>query len=268
MREHALCVRARACVSRGGSFDLKAPSCCHWAINYIFDFYDPACQILLKIVQLITNVYELLFVKLWMKGQLNKANSKQNKTGYVPQPWNQACTKIWLSELQNHTNKYLNLKVPFFVQVRQCCCAAGEQATQLTLGERTDHWLDHSLCGIEVFCQVLTRTSSLRPRASLCVRACVGLRRCIWSSDLCFVMHGFLPATPWLPQALSCDPIHFDPGLTLAPSLRPSYSSRPASPSPSSLSFFCVSTDVWNYSGMEGWIPPWWAEWRREPFVQ
>lgn len=74
-------------------------------------------------------------------------------------------------------------------------CVADKQATQLALGikQRTDHWLDQSQCGIEVFCKVLTHTFFLRSCACVRVRARLraGLRRRIWSSDLCFVVHGF-----------------------------------------------------------------------------
>lgn len=172
------------------------------------------------------------------------------------------CAKIRI--FQNHT-KWI-FKGSLFLRVHQCDCVADKQATQLALGikQRTDHWLDQSQCAIEVFCKVLTHTFSLR----LCA--------CAWTCP------AYAVAYDPLISALSCTasrdtltptstelwPHTFLPRALRTPSLRPSHSSRPASPSPSSLSFFCVSTDVWNYSGMEGWIPPWWAEQRREPFVQ
>ena len=60
----------------------------------------------------------------------------------------------------------------------------------------------------------------------------------------------FTPCTPHPPSPPLLCPLHSSFPLVLP------------------LSLFCVSTDVWNYSGMEGWIPPWRAERRREPFVQ
>lgn len=80
----------------------------------------------------------------------------------------------------------------------------------------------------------------------------------LWS-QLC---HAWLPVTLRTPTSTELWPHTFLPRALLSPSLCPFVSSSPC------LSLFCVSTDVWNYSGMEGWIPPWWAEWRREPFVQ
>lgn len=88
-------------------------------------------------------------------------------------------------------------------------------------------------------------------------RACVH-SHILWS-QLC---HAWLPVTLRTPTSTELWPHTFLPRALLSPFLCPFVSSSPC------LSLFCVSTDVWNYSGMEGWIPPWWAEWRREPFVQ
>lgn len=92
---------------------------------------------------------------------------------------------------------------------------------------------------------------------SHCSRACMH-SHILWS----LLCHALLPITPQTPTSTEPWPHTFLPCALLSPSLCPFLSSSPC------LSLFCVSTDVWNYSGMEGWIPPWWAEWRREPFVQ
>lgn len=131
------------------------------------------------------------------------------------------CAKIRI--FQNHT-KWI-FKGPLFLRVHQCDCVADKQATQLALGieQRTDHWLDQSQCAIEVFCKVLTHTFSLRLCACARVRARGRARptpshTILWS----LLCHARLPATPWLPQALSCDPIHFYPGHSaLLPSVLP-----------------------------------------------
>lgn len=60
-----------------------------------------------------------------------------------------------------------------------------------------------------------TRPLAFSLHAYVCLHTCVfilcrpaPLLMILWS----LLCHAWLPATPWLPQALSCDPIHFHPG--------------------------------------------------------
>lgn len=124
---------------------------------------------------------------------------------------------------------------------------------------------------LEVFCNVPARFFF----AYICVFAYV----CVYSlpartvayDPLISALSCMASRDTLTPTSTELWPHTFLPWALLTPSLCPFHSSRPAFLPLSfslPLSFFCVSTDVWNYSGMEGWIPPWWAERRREPFVQ
>lgn len=173
------------------------------------------------------------------------------------------CAKIRI--FQNHTNTFL--KVRLFLRVHQCVRQTSKQHSfstwyqtktwPLTWSKPPWHWSPPQGPHSHFF---LLRSCAC---AHVDVPACAVAYDPLISALSCTASRDTLT-----PTSTELWPHTFLPWALLTPSLRPSRSSRPASPSPSSLSFFCVSTDVWNYSGMEGWIPPWWAEQRREPFVQ